>query len=269
MSTLYVHYDIQDGDFPRIISKIKEHLTVEEPPRGLNARLESLKDSLKSELDPFECVEFDLNRDHAPWIANALQFFDDDPSIDDLYDRYRVASNEGYLSLRIYGQKINRVGDHPMTVKMDGYLMEGLSHGLWVLESWYDCFKKDGLVGMEKKAAQTREKNKDVGGCFDAVLTSLPKTEEEFQEKIDGMKRERYSHLLHFAINMTRLYWDFIGKPIQGAGFSPIETQVKDGNNLVLAMSDEILDLVIKYPSVPLEEIAKVLNPPSDNHLLC
>lgn len=270
MSRLEVTYNIQKGEFPNLLARIRKYLTpTSETGLTLPTQcyLPKIRGRLPDAVSPFEWVRIpDIPWDSFAYVARDLGIFPI-KSRDEIQilreERYAVPATPGSKlahTVEFYGKNVNEIGNHPMVVRLDGELVD-FSRSIELLKSWYDVFKQKGVQEMRNQAIDIGVKAQGIAPQYDALLAGLPKTAEEFERRIQEASGELTSIVLAWSMNATRFYWDFFGKPIQEAGHSSISIAIKGPFDFHLSLSKSDLEAIVSYPTLPHEEIVKIVFP--------
>ncbi|MBI4175740.1 MAG: hypothetical protein HY518_00910 [Candidatus Aenigmarchaeota archaeon] len=286
MDILEVTYDIGEGAFRPIIASVKAHLT---PKKGTDELSPPTLTDMKEFADSIvECPQAyqEVTRERISWHYAAYYAIDLGVLPDDLDDldalgeagpdglmavrdklqdeRYSVPATPGTTrtySFVFTGRHVNFPSmDIPMLVRMIGDSGQH-SDSLYLLKSWFEGFNKEGPDGMRRKMDDIRALNKGQIPEFDAFLASLPATTEGFEERIRAEEMRYTSIMLDGSINAIRFYWDFIGKPIEAAGYLPTGMTVK-GSYFEMTIPEAAREMITRYPTVPKKEIIRqILSP--------
>ncbi|MBU2639019.1 MAG: hypothetical protein KJ955_08655 [Nanoarchaeota archaeon] len=107
-------------------------------------------------------------------------------------------------------------------------------------------------------------------GSFNTILESIinhltPKgrseyervaeTEDALEEMIKQDATRVYSERLMTDIQITRFFWDFLGRPIEKAGYLPERIEGDELNSSQPALQED-LELITAYPTTPAFEVA-------------
>lgn len=270
MPRLETRYNIPSTAFPEIVAKIREHLTPKSNgkiSRVAQYELGKVRAKLTDKLEPFSFLTLNnISWDFAAQYAKDIGLFQlaNRDEVEELNrERYAVPSALGSsrcYTVEIFGKNVNCLGGHPMVVRMDG---ESAGHEsvLYLLESWYESFKKDGAGGMRKKIKDTQTGLNGAFPEYDGVLEGLPKTAEEFESRIKIAKKRLALRMVAWSINAVRFYWDFFGSPIQEASYSPLRMTVGGPSNFEYQLSNIDLEKIIEFPTLPQEQVLKQIFP--------
>jgi len=279
MSRLEVTYDIPPEAFPDLVARIRRHLTPKTDRQisvATRVELEKVRGKLTDKLEPYSFLRLDnIPWDYAAHYTKDLGIFPlkNRDEVDELNrERYSVPSMPGCTrsyTIEIFGKNVNNLGDHPMVVRMDGDF-RGHSDELYLLESWYKCFKEEGVDGMVNKIIDVGVKMQGVSPEHDSILAGLPKTSEEFERRIKEARDGLTVTMLDWSINAVRFYWDFFGRPIHEAGYSPSSTTIKGPYNFEYLLSDRDLATITRYPTLPQEQVLRKIFPKHpDDIVIC
>ena len=270
MSRLEVTYNIREGDFPNLLTRIRKYLTPS-PEASLTlptkCDLPKIRERLPDVVSPFEWVTIpDIPWDYAAHIIRDLGILPikSREEIQTLREeRYAVPATPGSTrayKVEFYGKNVNKIGDRPMIVRLDGELGD-FSGTLYLLKSWYEVFKQKGGQEMRNQAIDVGVNAQKISPQYDAILAGLPKTPEEFERRIQEASDQLTAIMLSWSINSTRFYWDFFGRPIQESGHSPTSIAVKGPFDFYLSLSRYDLETIVSYPTLPPEEVVKRVFP--------
>jgi hypothetical protein len=268
VARLELTYDIPEGTFPNLASRIIKHLTPKEEKvsPATEIELKSVREVLSKPIEPWKFIDIRyLPWSHGGFYAKDLGFFSPKER-DDIFDfqneRYFVPVYPSCLTsydISFWGKNINNVGDYPMQVRMDGDF-RGHTAGLDMLLSWHRCFQEHGRDGMVDKLIGVGKAHAGELPDYDAMLAGMPKTEEDFQQQIQEQRLKITASMLEWSVNMARFYWDFFGKPIQEAGYFPTNVRAQGPYDFELLLTPD-LDTIVQFPTVPHKELAKKLFP--------
>jgi len=275
MSQLQVTYDIPKGSFSELASKIRAHLTPG-PEKDVSivttCELEKIHAALDAVTDELESSGIFRIR-HLPWdyasnFAMDLGIFNIPmPTNHDDYwntrdalqtSRYAIPCLPGTgrsYTIEIFGKHVNGIGTAPMTVIMDADTGD-FGSSLYLLTSWYNEFKKNSQSFLAQRAIMTEQSAVDNLG-YEAFFKSLPETAEYFEKRIEQEKLHLAALDWIFAVNMTRFYFDFFGKPIDQAGYSPLSVYAAGSHSF----SKADLESIHQYPSLSIEALVDKILP--------
>lgn len=274
MTQLEVNYDINKEDVPILIAGIKSHLTPKGPKNSIatEIELEKFRESLPDNpqtrwAEKKELIRTSFMWDFAAYYAKDLRLFPEleNLSHDGLHEffrlRYAIPRFSGHRSdyqVDMFGKSMEGFGDHPLTITLTPDMTE-LGTGVFLLLSYYKKFKEAGKQAMLDDIIEVGTKMKGVAPQYDAVLAGMPRTEEEFQERIRKQKERVINSALDVSVNMLRFYWDFLGKPVND--YAKLNNIKVISTGLEWNISQKDLEVIIQHPTLRLTDIVKRLFP--------
>ncbi len=268
------YYDFARTQYPAIARALKEHSKIKTTKD--NDRLSWLTNTNFTEVvakipdnppNNYEFVEFKLDWDHARAYAYSIGLTDVTYITDDEEEQFRYnlplsmgTTRQHHIS--IYGKELNKCGDHPFQVRIIGDMNFDIPE-LPLLQSWHQAFEEcgrdrdafvDKIIGVGKSANHVSEQG-------DAFLASIPKTEEDFQERIRQAKERNDNIMVQAAIGMARFFHDFIELPIKSV-LGDFNSLVFQGtSDFSLSISPEDVAEISKRPTEALEKVVRKIFP--------
>lgn len=258
MARLEASYDIPEGVFPSIASRISTYLTPQAGKKisvATACELEGVRGVLQQE----KSIKLgSVTYQFAGYYAMDLGLFpiqDREQAREFCRERYWVPTMPGCTGvyvIEIFGKNVTTMGDDSMVIRMEGD-SRGHDDELSMLESWYKRFLEVG-ASISDEIIDVGMRYKEASAEHSALLASMPRSVKDFEKRIEEGRARVINAMVVWSINMTRFFWDFLGKPIREGGYSPMSIKFQ-GEGMEILLSETDREVIIAYPTLPIRDV--------------
>ena len=276
------YYNFKREQFPEVASALKRHLSVKFTPEQHRTvifseiELEKAHQNIPDSAESYKFIRFKLPWNEASMLAYDIGLTEVKPCCYEEADqeskenwRYHMPKSQGTTrthEIGIFGKEVINCGEYPFQLRMEGDINTDIDH-LYLLKSWKEELERNPGEYSDKVIEVGRNAQRQNDATGTALLASLPRDVEEFNQGIREAKIRNDLDMVHCAINMTRFFHDFLGVPLEEVLGSPDSLEFLGLHDFKLSISPDDVRAMCERPTKTLKEVVSLVFPKAQDDL--